>query len=784
MPGWETRAPFTGWNPPASNCVLTAAHRMFDGRWQGQQHGGSTTRVSPLEEDDAVPAGCMRRRDQVRRRIAIAAGVSAALLAAACSGVGSASPGSHSAAPSGRLTPGAAAPPAERLRLQISPAAYQLPSGVSREVVVADGQHLLIAGGLTPRATSTAAVGLLDPVTGSTTPAGHLTTPTHDAAGAMVGGRTLIFGGGEQTSVATVQAITPGGTASVAGQLPGPRSDLMAVTLGATAYLLGGYDGSSYDSTILATTDGRRFTTVARLPVPVRYPAVAALGRQIWVFGGQTSNGITSDIQRVTLPSASSNNAGHSPGKAVVAGHLPRPMTAGSAFALGGTLYVAGGQVTPAVGAGQATASPSATATTSDTVLSYQPGRSAVTVAGRLPVPVANAGAAVLNGTAFLIGGDNGVRAVPTVTRLQLVPASTAVPSAATATGAAGADASVETVGGAPAVGGPVVASQPWLGPPLSSGHLAPHSDPSVLPGDILIADNANNRLLIVDPQGRMRWQFPRAGDLPKGQAFRVPDDAFFSPNGRQIVATEEDYSVVSVVDIATHRIVYRYGAPGTPGAGANRLSNPDDALILPGGSILSADIKNCRILLIKPPAHVPQRIIGQTSNVCLHNPPQRFGSPNGAFPMTNGHYLVTEINGSWANEMSLSGHVYWSTNPPGVAYPSDTNEVYPGRYLTADYSSPGQVVEFGSTGRLLWRFGGLDHPSLALPLPNGDVLVNDDYNHRVIVIDPVSNRIVWQYGHTGVPGTAPGYLNNPDGVDMTPPNSMLIAHAPTMGTP
>ena len=91
-----------------------------------------------------------------------------------------------------------------------------------------------------------------------------------------------------------------------------------------------------------------------------------------------------------------------------------------------------------------------------------------------------------------------------------------------------------------------------------------------------------------------------------------------------------------------------------------------------------------------------------------------------------------------------------WSANPPGVAYPSDSNEIYPGRYLTVDYSAAGQVVEFSASGQRLWRFGGLNHPSLGLPLPNGDILVNDDFNDRVIVIDPVTNRIVWQYGHQG----------------------------------
>jgi hypothetical protein len=215
-------------------------------------------------------------------------------------------------------------------------------------------------------------------------------------------------------------------------------------------------------------------------------------------------------------------------------------------------------------------------------------------------------------------------------------------------------------------------------------------------------------------------------------------------------------------------------------------VSNPDDAMMMPGGGLITSDIKNCRILLLAPPArqqHRPRRIIG-TTGVCGHNPPRTFGSPNGAFPTTSGSYLVTEINSDWVTELKLNGRVAWSTHPPGVAYPSDTNEVYPGRYLTADYSQPGQVVEFDSSGHRLWRFGGLNHPSLALPLPNGDILVNDDYNDRVIVIDPVTNRIVWQYGHTGVPGTRPGYLNDPDGVDLTPPDSMLIIHAPTMGGP
>ncbi|HEY8821012.1 MAG TPA: hypothetical protein VIM49_03550, partial [Dermatophilaceae bacterium] len=62
-----------------------------------------------------------------------------------------------------------------------------------------------------------------------------------------------------------------------------------------------------------------------------------------------------------------------------------------------------------------------------------------------------------------------------------------------------------------------------------------------MLPGPILIADESNDRLLIIDPRGRAMWKFPRPGDLAPGQTFKTPDDAFFTPNGRQVITTEED---------------------------------------------------------------------------------------------------------------------------------------------------------------------------------------------------------------------------------------------------
>ena len=60
-------------------------------------------------------------------------------------------------------------------------------------------------------------------------------------------------------------------------------------------------------------------------------------------------------------------------------------------------------------------------------------------------------------------------------------------------------------------------------------------------------------------------------------------------------------------------------------------------------GAIVSADIKNCRLIELRPPAHRPAVALGSPARGCVHHPPQAWGSPNGAFPLTHGRYLVTD---------------------------------------------------------------------------------------------------------------------------------------------
>jgi PQQ-like domain len=307
-----------------------------------------------------------------------------------------------------------------------------------------------------------------------------------------------------------------------------------------------------------------------------------------------------------------------------------------------------------------------------------------------------------------------------------------------------------------------------------SERHAKAALRPSPLPGALLIADRGNNRILLVTARHRWLWRFPDPADRSRGVILRFDDDAFVAPGGRTIVSNEEDADTIVSIDIATHGRVHLYGEPGVKGSSSGLLNTPDDAYPLPGGVVTVADAYNCRVLWIR--AHRIIRQLGQTG-VCQHDPPKTFGSLNGDTPLPGGGVLVSEISGSWIDAIAANGRLLYSFRAP-VRYPSDPQPLPGGRILIADYSKPGAVVIVNHDGTTLWRyrpisgFGELDHPSLAIMLPNGDIAVNDDFRDRVVVIDPRTSRIVWIYGHTGHPGTKPGYLHLPDGMDFVPLNA------------
>ncbi|MEA2375169.1 MAG: hypothetical protein QOD53_1632, partial [Thermoleophilaceae bacterium] len=309
--------------------------------------------------------------------------------------------------------------------------------------VAANGGSVLVLGGLDGGDRSLADVERLGggSAGGSGRVAGSLPTPLHDAAASMAGGAAYVFGGGQASSFDGVVRVDPGsGRAIASARLPGPRSDLGAAAIGDTVYLVGGFDGKRALDTILAWRPGHPAAVAGRLPRALRYAAVTAAGGRAIVIGGSTAGGAASRDVLAFDPATRRTRA---------IGRLPAGLTHAAAATLGGHVFAIGGRGARAE-------------TPTDRVLSIDPASGRVRPAGRLTKPLSDAAATSTRSGILVVGGRAGGHPVDAVTRLTLAPA--AHPARHR--------------------------SRP------AHSVLRPGSDPSALPGRILIADKANNRLL------------------------------------------------------------------------------------------------------------------------------------------------------------------------------------------------------------------------------------------------------------------------------------------------
>ncbi len=286
-------------------------------------------------------------------------------------------------------------------------------------------------------------------------------------------------------------------------------------------------------------------------------------------------------------------------------------------------------------------------------------------------------------------------------------------------------------------------------------------SDHSPLGGyNVLIADRGNNRLIEVSPAGKIVWQYHFNVARPGLGA----DDAFFVNGGLDVLTSLEDNQFIELIDYQTKKVIWSYGVLGKPGSTPGLLNTPDDAYQLPNGDVIVADIQNCRVIEINPNKQIIHQY-GHTRTCSNKN--GYLDKPNGDTPLANGDMLISNIKGHSLIELNNQWQKVFSLVLP-IHYPSDPQPTHNGNILVSDFMNPGKIIELSPQGTILWQdTKGLDRPSIAIELPNGNILATDDENQRVVVIDKQTNKIIWQYGTTGVIGSGPNQLFRPDGVDI-----------------
>src|ERR1017187_5720345 len=294
--------------------------------------------------------------------------------------------------------------------------------------------------------------------------------------------------------------------------------------------------------------------------------------------------------------------------------------------------------------------------------------------------------------------------------------------------------------------------------------------------GNIVIADQFNNRAIEISPAGNIVWSFglgpndfsaksiigvndvQRVGRFtlmagtgtPAGVVPQAPDGA---PDNR-----------VLLVD-PFGKIVWQYGQFGQTGSGPNLLNTPVQSTWLPNTHVLITDQANNRIIEVNLAKKIVWQYPGSNTN-----PDDQLNGPNSAELLENGHILIADQGNNRAIEVTRGDQVVRTFSAGGtvntVAFASRLEN---GHTLLTDAGNS-RAVEVNAHDKVVWQyFTDTDPNSVLLPLPtravrlkNGDTLISDQFNNRVIRVNH-AGAIVADYG---LPLAGGGPIGNNAGYD------------------
>ncbi|MGO9087118.1 MAG: hypothetical protein ACLQBK_18010 [Candidatus Sulfotelmatobacter sp.] len=316
-------------------------------------------------------------------------------------------------------------------------------------------------------------------------------------------------------------------------------------------------------------------------------------------------------------------------------------------------------------------------------------------------------------------------------------------------------------------------------------------------PGNILISDQYNNRVIEVNPDThRVVWHFGNESSTAGPHSVVAPNDAqrvgpftliagTGAPQGSEPTcegASGCQDNRVLLVDPLGH-IIWQYGMAGVAGSGWNQLNTPVQNTWLPNFHILITDQANERVIEVDLNKNIVWQY-GQTGVAGdAHN---QLSNPNSAELLDNGHILIADQNNNRIIEVNRNHKIVWSYGCPTCTQlnvGAFASRLRNGNTLITDQNN-NRILEVEPDGNVVWTYYTNTQPgSISSPLPtravrlrNGNTLISNQYDMQVIEVDHDKN-IVWSQGTIAVPGNAFDMLNGPydakvigDYTGLTPP--------------
>jgi outer membrane protein assembly factor BamB len=251
---------------------------------------------------------------------------------------------------------------------------------------------------------------------------------------------------------------------------------------------------------------------------------------------------------------------------------------------------------------------------------------------------------------------------------------------------------------------------------------------PPGLPG---CSDTVNgcpdNRVFIVGPNGNIIWQYGSAGVTGDGpNQLNTPVQSLFlvsfpqHPGPHVLIADQGNQRIILVN--MNHQIEWQYGTTGVSGAGPNQLNSPNSAEVLANGHILIADESNNRVIEVRPDLQIVKQFTAQ-------------GTVSGAAfasRLPNGDTLISDSNNNRIVEVNGNDQVVWqyvtNTQSGSNSAPLPTRGIrlQNGDTLISDQFND-RVIEVTKARKIVFDQGQLNAPG------NGFNELNGPYDAKQI---------------------------------------------------
>jgi hypothetical protein len=297
--------------------------------------------------------------------------------------------------------------------------------------------------------------------------------------------------------------------------------------------------------------------------------------------------------------------------------------------------------------------------------------------------------------------------------------------------------------------------------------------DTGIVEANIVIADQYNNRVIEIDPTGRIVWSFGDGKAVPGPTSVVAPNDAERLRNGQTLISGTGDpgaagpaCAALDAGGCADNRVLLVNQDGGLAWTYTD-LSAPVCARVLANGDVLVTDQGNNRIIEVAPdagPTAAPLWSYGPTTDAGPF-----LNGPNSAERTASGTTVIADEGNGRVVEVAQDGGLVWQyalpTNDAGespeVAYASRLPN---GDTLITD-STDDLILEVAPDGGVVWQYhdvgdAGPTGPTRAVRLASGHTLISNQTDGRVFEIDnAVPPKVVASY--LTLPGDG-GTLNGP----------------------